>query len=196
MLWHRTVGGAEGNKMYDVHGPVDGPEDDDGTEQPYGDICVHHIFTPYTLTDMIKNPTNGWTNSTGNRILVGNYSYYPRQGEGGVGWAYLNNVSDCVGYTLAGYGALRTSGQDVFNRNGDFKGRYRTVCVFLYRHGNSGPSSGTIPATLNDSDPPSVARNNGGSDTVKDGVVVTLDSGVYKQSKNTNPDTTEAEGSV
>jgi len=193
--WNRTIAGFECNKMVEIHGPVDGPANDDGSNQPFGDICVHHIYNnpPYNIHDNLKNPINGWTNSSGNRVLVGNFSYYPRQGEGGLGWAWLNAVQDCVGYTMAGFGALRTAGQDVFNRNGDFKGRYRTVAPSMALAGYV-ICSGQVGALLNPTDPPSVLRNNGGSDTVKDGVVVTLDSGVDITSKRTNAETTEGEG--
>ena len=186
----RVIGGLEGSKMVEIFGPVNGPAND-AHDQPYGDMCIHHIFNnpPYNQADILKMPQNGWVNPSGNRLLVGNFSYYPRQGEGGIGWAWLNAMSDCVGYTLAGYGALRTAGQDVYNRNGDYKGRYRAGAS-----SNSLPYTGVVPGLpAGSSAPPSVTQNNGGSDTVKDGVIVTLDSGVDKKTTRVNPDTTEGE---
>lgn len=185
----RVVGGLAGDKMIEVFGPVNGPVTD-GVDQPFGDMCVHHIYNnpPYPDPDLLKLPPEGWTNPSGNRRLVGNFSYYARQGEGGLGWMWLNAVTDCSGYTLAGYGALRTPGQDVHNRNGDYKGRFRAGAA-------SAPSnySGMVqPIPPGSNQGPSIDANNGGSDTLRDGVVVTLDSGVDKKTTR-NQEQTEGE---
>ena len=181
--WDRAVGGLGGDKMVEIFGPVNGPNSDTD-EQPYGDMCIHHIFNnpPYP-DDLHKQPQNGWSNPSGNRRLVGNFSYYPRQGEGAVGWAYLNMQTDCVGYTLAGYGALRTFGQDVYNRNGDYRGRFRAGAASTPL-----PYEGVVqPIPDGSAAGPSIDMNNGGMDTLKDGVVITLDSGVDKKTaKNTD----------
>jgi prepilin-type N-terminal cleavage/methylation domain-containing protein len=191
-VFKRAIGGLAGDKMVEIFGPVNGPLSDD-IDQPFGDMCVHHIYNnpPYN-DDNLKMPINGWTNPSGNRRLVGNFSYYPRQGEGGMGWMWLNAQTDCVGYTLAGYGALRTAGQDVHNRNGDYKGRYRT----------SAASTGTLPYAgmvacipVGDLRGPSIDMNNGGMDTLRDGVIITLDSGVDKKTAKTS-DTTEGESAT
>jgi hypothetical protein len=95
-----------------------------------------------------------------------------------------------MGYTLAGYGAIRTTGQDVYNRNGNYKGRFRTEnCDIDCRGG----SFDDIPCICDTGLPPSAARNNGGSDTLVDGVIITLDSGVDKKSARVNVGITEGE---
>jgi prepilin-type N-terminal cleavage/methylation domain-containing protein len=182
----RVIGGFAGDKMVEIFGPVNGPNNDLDPDQPYGDMCVHHCFNnpPYP-DDLLKLPVNGWTNPSGNRRLVGNFSYYPRQGEGGLGWVYLNAQTDCSGYTMAAYGALRTGGQDVHNRNGDYKGRYRAGA-------STAPLSlqGVVqPIPPGSNQGPSIEFNNGGSDTLKDGVIITLDSGVDKKTTRTTDET-------
>jgi prepilin-type N-terminal cleavage/methylation domain-containing protein len=189
----RAVGGLAGDKMVEIFGPVNGPIGDE-QDQPFGDMCVHHIYNNpvYDDTQIEKTPPNGWTNPSGNRRLVGNFSYYPRQGEGGLGWMIMNAMTDTVGYTLAGYGALRTPGQDVHNRNGDFKGRYRACPASVNLTGYPG-YEGIVPAIpLNDTRGPSVEMNNGGMDTLRDGVIITLDSGVDKKTGKPS-DVTEGE---
>lgn len=179
----RAVGGLAGDKMVEVFGPVCGPD----SGPPFlGDIRVHHIYNnpPYP-EDNLKNPVNGWVNPSGNRRLVGNFSYYPRQGEGGYGWLWMNAQTDCVGYTLAGFGALRTPGQDVFNRNGDYKGRYRCGSA-----SHPAPWAGVVPPIpQGNNNGPSIEMNNGGMDTLRDGVIITLDSGVDKKTGKPNEQT-------
>ena len=194
--WWRYVGGRESNKMWEVFGPTF--IGSVGLCSNAGDIYVHHPFNnpPYDFEgDEWKEPPGGWVSPSGHYFLTGNFSYFPR---GDVGSSFIMNTgSDPIGYTIAGYGSIRTAGQDVYNRNGNYKGRYRTEsCVTDCR-----PVGGALPAPTdidcicegngNEGDPPSRIANNGGSDTVVDGVVITLDSGVDKKSTRVNVDTTE-----
>jgi prepilin-type N-terminal cleavage/methylation domain-containing protein len=189
----RIVGGRESNKMYEVTGPVfNFPSNH---SMPNGDLFVHHIFNnpPYnTQTDPNKNPqgTTPWRSPSGNKVLIGNFSYYPRNA---IANAFPWNAGGggVLGYTLAGYGALRTGGQDVYNRNGEYRGRFRTSNCELNCIGAT--LGGEIPCICSGSAPPSILANNGGADTIIDGVVITLDSGVDKSSKRTDSTTTEGE---
>jgi hypothetical protein len=188
----RIVGGRDSNKMYEVFGPTNKyPAANQGIN---GDMFVHHPFNnpPYNaLGDITKTPAGStpWRSPSGNKRLIGNFSYFPRNS---VSTAFPFNAfggGGVVGYTLAGYGALRTGGQDVYNRNGNYKGRYRTTDCANSCIGNSVP--GDIPCLCGSTAPPSMTANDGGSDTIIDAVVITLDSGVDKTSKATNADTTE-----
>jgi len=185
----RIVGGRESNKMYEVFGPVWLIT----IQSVQGDFFVHHMFNnpPYDVTDFEKTPPGGWSQPSGNTLLSGNFSYWPRSQEG---TAFpLTGKKDPQGYTLAGYGSVRTPGQDVYNRNGNYKGRFRTEPCNVDCAGNAYPED--VPCICNDEAPPSYAMNNGGSDTLADGVIITLDSGVDKASKRTNFGVTEGEAS-
>ena len=195
-VW-RIVGGRESNKMYECFGPdvlIFG-----GAQTLCGDWCVHHIFNnpPYDFEgDINKEPENGWVKASGNRVLVGNFAYFPRCQERSA--FTLTSAGDPVGYTLAGYGAVRTKGQDVYNRNGNFKGRCRTEpCQTDCRSGTD-VFPDDVPCICegngNAGSPPSIVANNGGSDTVPDGVVITLDSGTDKKSQKVDLENTEGEG--
>jgi len=183
----RVVGGAESDKMYEVFGP----SRHTNLQSIRGDAWVHHIFNnpPYLNSDPFKATTASgpveWNSPSGNGVLTGNFSYWPRQSDLGLGWPFVNARTPCVGYTLAGYGSIRTGGQDVYNRNGNYKGRYRTETC----DSECPPQSSAIadvPCLCNGPGgagaPPSIAANDGGSDTLIDGVVITLDSGVDKKS--------------
>jgi len=198
--WWRYVGGRESNKMWEVFGPTftGGPE----VCSNAGDIYVHHIFNkpPYQFeTDEWKEPPGGWLDPSGNEFLAGNFSYWPRAGVD-QSW-YLTPDPEVVGYTIAGYGSMRTAGQDVYNRNGNYKGRYRTEsCVTdCERVPQGSTGSGIlsyptdIPCLCDSGLPPSAEHNNGGSDTIIDGVIITLDSGVDKKSAKTDFSTTESD---
>jgi len=198
-LFVRIVAGRESNKMFEVFGPdcmIFG-----GAQGLVGDWCVHHIFNnpPYDQDgDINKEPINGWVKASGNRVLLGNFSYFPRCQERSAFTLY--DAGDPVGYTLAGYGAIRTKGQDVYNRNGNYKGRCRTEpCQTDCRTIAGDVFPDDIPCICagngNEGSPPSIVANNGGSDTIQDGVVITLDSGVDKKSQNVNTDSTEGAGS-
>jgi hypothetical protein len=192
---NRIVGGRESNKMVEVFGPTN--KFPSAWYAPNGDTWVHHIFNnpPYnTQTDITKEAqgTTPWRSPSGNKILIGNFSYWPRNSaEVGFAYNYMQGGA-AIGYTLAGYGALRTGGQDVYNRNGNYKGRYRTndCKVSCYPLGFPG---GDVPCLCGSSAPPSRTMNDGGSDTVIDGVVITLDSGTDKKSSRVNTDTTEGD---
>jgi hypothetical protein len=184
----RIVGGRESDKMYEVFGPVWLL----ANQSIAGDWNVHHIFNnpPYDQNDEFKEPVNGWTRASGNRVLTGNFSYWPR-GTKNTAWG-ITGASDPVGYTLAGYGSVRTKGQDVYNRNGNYAGRYRTEWCELDCQG--GGIFNDVPCICTGNAPPTVEANNGGSDTIVDGVVITLDSGLDKKSAKVGGDTTEGEG--
>jgi len=142
---------------------------------------------------MEKTPENGWISPSGNSVLVGNFSYFARRNPSDAGWEFINTYSECAGYTVAGYGSVRTGGQDVYNRNGNYKGRFRTEAC--YSDCRTPPAiSNDIPCICDEDMPPSAIQNNGGSDTIIDGVVVTLDSGVDKKSGRVNVGITEGEG--
>lgn len=188
--FYRIVGGRESNKMWECFGP-------DWTsplQTDCGDYFVHHIYfnPPYDFEgDMLKNPIDGWNNPSGNKFLTGNFSYWPRAGSEESAFG-LTGLPDVAGYTLAGYGSPRTPGSDVYNRNGNYKGRFRTescqLDCALNIYGDD------IPCICNTGAPPSRLSNDGGSDTVPDGVVITLDSGLDKKSNAANADVTENNG--
>jgi prepilin-type N-terminal cleavage/methylation domain-containing protein len=191
--WYRIVGGRESNKMYETFGPMwTGPS---FMCSNAGDIFVHHIFNnpEYDAEgDYQKNPPGGWRNPSGNSVLVGNFSYYARAGKGQN--FSLTSGGDPVGYTVAGYGSRRTPGQDVYNRNGNYKGRFRTEACYIDCRGDGGvyQANADIPCICDgDQSFPTISQNNGGSDSVADGVVITLDSGVDKKSARVNITTTE-----
>jgi hypothetical protein len=184
--------------MYEVFGPdalIQG-----GAQGLLGDWCVHHIYNnpPYLQdSDINKTPINGWVKPSGNRMLIGNFSYFPRCQERSA--FTLMDAGDPIGYTIAGYGAIRSKGQDVYNRNGNYKGRCRTEACQTDCRTGGGVWSDDIPclcaANGTEGQPPSISANNGGSDTIPDGVVITLDSGVDKKSARTDINSTEGEGS-
>jgi prepilin-type N-terminal cleavage/methylation domain-containing protein len=189
----RVVGGRESNKMYEVFGPQWMFPSNNSI--PNGDLFVHHIFNnpPYNASaDVNKNPVGStpWRSPSGNKVLIGNFSYYPRNAIT-TSFPWNAGAGGVQGYTLAGYGALRTGGQDVYNRNGNYKGRFRTSNCELACIGGVIP--GEIPCICSGNNPPSITANNGGADTIIDGVVITLDSGVDKSSKKTDNTTTEGE---
>jgi prepilin-type N-terminal cleavage/methylation domain-containing protein len=190
---NRIVGGRESNKMVEVFGP--GFKYPSANVPPNGDQFVHHIFNnpPYNNADLTKEaqgPTP-WRSPSGNRILVGNFSFFPRNSAvSGFAWNRIGGGA-VVGYTLAGYGSVKTGGQDVYNRNGNYKGRFRTTDCQANCDFGQGLPGGDIPCLCSSGQPPSRNRNDGGSDTIIDGVVITLDSGVDKSSKATNADSTE-----
>ena len=180
----RFVGGTDSRAMVEVFGPQYISKD----QTICGDFFVHHIFNdpPYDINDMRKENGVDWNTYSGNELLVGNFSYYPRQTYRGV-WHNPNEDGNeepiFDGYTLAGYGSIRTPGQDVFNRNGNYKDSYGG-------HNRTEPCEvgcsdqqvypGDIPCICpGDGNPePTMYKNNGGSDTLPDGVVLTLE-GVF-----------------
>jgi prepilin-type N-terminal cleavage/methylation domain-containing protein len=187
--YERIVGGRDANKMWECFGPVW----TSSLQSIAGDFWVHHIYDNPKYDrwgSETKDPPGGWTNPSGNKDLSGNFSYWPRaDSEQGSGWS-LTGLPDPAGYTLAGYGALRTAGQDVYNRNGNYRGRYRTEgCENDCR--DVGDIYPDIPCLCGSGNPPSRAQNDGGSDTVPDGVVITLDSGVDKKSARTDGENTQ-----
>jgi prepilin-type N-terminal cleavage/methylation domain-containing protein len=188
--FQRIVGGRESNKMYECFGP----NWTSPLQSIAGDWCVHHIYNnpPYDDEgDYFKEPPGGWSDPSGNRVLNGNFSWWPRGHIEGTAWG-LTGMPDPIGYTIAGYGAIRTAGQDVYNRNGNYKGRYRTETCNSECGGNN-IFGDDIPCLCNgvNGTVPSREMNDGGSDTVLDGVVITLDSGVDKKSGRVNVDSTE-----
>ena len=196
-LFTRFIGGRDSNKMAEIFGPTYTWYD----ASVSGEFFVHHIFNnpPYDVEIREKDITESgdqvdWNSPSGNTLLAGNFSYYPRPTDKD-GLFYTTSGADVFGYTLAGYGAVRTPGQDVYNRNGNYKGRYRTEpCTYDCAN----PAWELMPDDIecicegngNEGTAPNPNANNGGSDTLADGVVITLDSGVDSVSKRTNIGTT------
>lgn len=182
----RVIGGRQSDKMAEVFGPIWLL-----IQQSYaGDLWVHHIFNnpPYDFEGDIEKTPDSWNSPSGNQFLVGNFSYWPR-GDDGKAWG-VTGAGDALGYTIAGYGSVRTAGQDVYNRNGNYKGRYRTEPCEIDCPGNLYADT---PCLCGSNAAPSLAANDGGSDTILDGVVITLDSGVDKKSARTNVNLVEGE---
>jgi prepilin-type N-terminal cleavage/methylation domain-containing protein len=185
--YRAAIQGIDANKMVEIFGPPRFSTN----QSIIGDLYVHHMYDnpPYDDTQSLKNPPGGWVRPSGNKRLVGNFSYYVRGMEGTSTPIY--GFGDVLGYTLAGYGSLRNPAQDVYNRNGNYKGCYRTVaCTFQCIYGLV---FGEIPCLCSTGLPPSPVRNDGGSDTIPDGVIVTLDSGVDKKSSRVDYNTTEGD---
>ncbi len=182
--FQRVVGGTENETMAEVFGPppvqvfidigMGGdlyvippyPDPNPGLglweSDPYKDV--------WSDPDALKKP--------GSRLLVGNFSYYSRVTVNG--WLLANGAQDVNGYTLAAYGALGNLGWDVYDRNGNYFPAYRTAtCPFRNAFGGGAwlpcPSEGEA----NNHD-----RSRGGPDTLPDGVIIVLDSGVDKKSMN------------
>ena len=184
---YRVVGGRQSDKMYEVFGPIWMLD----IQSFAGDYYVHHIYNnpPYDFQgDLFKTP-DSWNSPSGNQFLVGNFSYFPR-GDEGTGWG-ITGAGEALGYTIAGYGSVRTPGQDVYNRNGNYKGRFRTEACEIDCQG--GVYGDDIPCLCGSGAAPSINANDGGSDTILDGVVITLDSGVDKKSARTNVNLVEGE---
>lgn len=196
----RYVGGKDSKAMVEIFGPTRYNAVGGGYQTWSGDFFVHHIFNnpPYNAeTDRRKENNVDWNMPSGNAVLVGNFSFWPRPNKENTCWAVINSRNDVAGYTLAGYGSVRTPGQDVYNRNGNYKGRYRTEpCTFdCARYGvGYGLNISDIPCICLPNDAgiePNPNQNNGGSDTLPDGVIVTLDSGVDQKTSRVNFLTTE-----
>jgi hypothetical protein len=192
-LTERYCGGSEGKLMVEIFGPQFL-----GDGQPIaGDFFVHHIFNdpPYTMRDSSKSTTAegdpvDFAAMSGNPWLVGNFSYYPWPRNDNLPWLSFDeddgtlSFAPVFGYTLAGYGSVKTQGMDVYNRNGNYKGRFRT----------EGCDTDCSPFAVFDDDVPCICpgdesrpshlQNNGGSDTLPDGVIITLDSGTTKATEN------------
>lgn len=184
--FERITGGRESNKMWECFGP----NWTSAEQQIAGDFFVHHIFNnpPYDWQgDYLKNPPGGWQSISGNSDLTGNFSYWPRGDNERSAWG-LNTMPETVGYTLAGYGSLRSSGQDVYNRNGNYKGRYRTEPCAI--DCPTDVYNDDVRCLCNSGAAPSRQTNDGGSDTIPDGVVITLDSGVDRKTGSPNQDIT------
>jgi prepilin-type N-terminal cleavage/methylation domain-containing protein len=177
----RHVGGKESNLMAEVFGPTyyHFP-----TQNVVGDWCVHHIYNNpayNTSSDLYKNPVGGWKNPSGNKFLTGNFSYFVRFGKDNFGApGFFRATSQIQGYSLAAYGGPRTTGSDVYNRNGNYKGRYRTETCIV-ECGGFGGYLPDVPCICTTGQAPNIGRNDGGSDTVPDGVVIVLDSGLDKK---------------
>jgi hypothetical protein len=179
--------------MYEAFGPCWWIWRGGTTQSIAGDYYVHHIFfnPRYDFeADMFKDPPGGWNSPSGNNMITGCFSYWPR-GEMNTCWA-ITGSSEVSGYTIAGYGSVRTAGQDVYNRNGNYKGRFRTESCEIDCSANL--YGDDVPCICTGTALPNIERNNGGSDTIMDGVVITLDSGVDKKSSRVNTSVTEGEG--
>jgi prepilin-type N-terminal cleavage/methylation domain-containing protein len=185
-FWDRIIGGQDGNLMVEAFGPA---YFHFNRQNVVGDWYVHHIyFNPEynTQSDLYKTPVDGWKDPSGNKFLSGNFSYFVRFGKDNFGAPGLfRATSQLQGYSLAGYGSTRTTGSDVYNRNGNYKGRFRTETCVVECGGFSGAAGGgyfpDIPCICGTGVAPNIGRNDGGSDTVPDGVVIVLDSGLDKK---------------
>jgi len=178
--WNRVVGGAENETMVEVFGPPPvwifiqkGLGGDLWVLPPYPDLTGDGLFSDEPTKDVWTNPDA--LKRPGNKQLVGNFSYFTRLNVNG--WLLLNGAHEINGYTLAAYGTLTNLGIDVYDRNGNYFPRYRTsVCPMDFGIGLPCPSSTSIPNSHD------VSR--GGPDTLPDGVIIVLDSGVDKKSEN------------
>ncbi len=191
----RFVGGDDSRSMVEVFEPQFIHTD----QEVSGDFFVHHIFNnpPYDINDMRKENGVDWNNPSGNELLVGNFSYFPRPEYSLDFWLVstpkgLSGFEDTAPYLLAGYGSVNTPGQDVYNRNGNYKGRFRTEPCWV-DCSDSPLYPDDIPCICpGDGDiEPTMYKNNGGSDTLPDGVVITLDGGVNRKTSAVNFSNTE-----
>lgn len=184
--WIRVVGGSENETMAEVFGPppcqlfIDKNLGGDlFVIPPYPDITGDGIWDPSGWEgekDVWNQPAN--LKTPGNRQLSGNFSYYSRVTVNG--WLLANGVPDVNGYTLAGYGTLRNLGQDVYDRQGNYAGSHRTApCPMRDAFGLSQMLGCPAEGEANNHD-----RSRGGPDSLPDGVIVVLDSGVDKKSQN------------
>ncbi len=165
------VGGTDNNLMVECLGPPIAQR-----LAMSGDLYVQPIY-PYTNT-FTKLPTT--YNEHGNQNLVGNFLYYTIFANPRHKWIYYNSTSEPAGYHLCAFGARLNTGMDVYDRNANWPGRFRTD--------NCGENILGLPCPSNPNDPNTSNSSFGGPDGIKDGVIVVLDSGA--DAKSTNVDDT------
>lgn len=160
------VGGAENNLMVEILGPPMAQR-----LAFSGDLYVQPIY-PFTDT-YAKLPTT--YNEHGNQTLVGNFLYYAFFANPEHKWIFYNFTSEPAGYHLCAFGARSNAGMDVYDRNANWPGRFRT------ENCNDGVGLG-LPCPSNPNDPNTTNSSFGGPDGIKDGVIVVLDSGADAKS--------------
>jgi prepilin-type N-terminal cleavage/methylation domain-containing protein len=166
------VGGTDNNLMVEILGPPIAQR-----LAMSGDLYVQPIY-PFTDT-FTKLPTT--YNDHGNQTLVGNFLYYAFFANPEHKWIYYNFTSEPAGYHLCAFGARANAGMDVYDRNANWPGRFRTAnCT-------DGVNLG-LPCPANPNDPNTSSSSFGGPDGIKDGVIVVLDSA--SDAKSTNVDDT------
>ncbi len=191
MLWYtnrvgttlpRLVGGDDNGKMVEVFGPppawifaMVGMGGDMRVIPPYPDLQnADGLWQNRGLKDV----TAAEYKQPGSRLLVGNFSYFARLNT--QCWVLWNGAHEVAGYTLAGYGALKNLGQDVYDRNGEYYPRMRVAtCALANYFGLQG-----LLLCQTDNSPNTLNQSRGGPDTRPDGVIIVLDSGVDKKSMN------------
>ena len=178
----RTVGGDDNTKMVEVFGPPPawifaevGLAGDMYVLPPYPDL---HTANGLWESPPDKDPTDEEFRQPGNRLLVGNFSYYPRLNT--QCWLLFNGAHEVSGYTLAAYGAFKNLGQDVYDRMGEYFPRQRAATCALANYFGLG----MLPCPTDPGEPNTRYQSRGGPDTQPDGVIIVLDSGVDKKSMN------------
>ncbi len=183
----RIVGGDDNTKMIEVFGPP--PAWIFAQVGMAGDMYVIPAYPDTVNADGLweGNPTKNVSaqglKEPGSRLLVGNFSYYTRLNA--MCWIVANSPHEVAGYTLAAYGTLKNLGQDVYDRNGEYYPRQRTVTCTMYQWLSYG-----LPCQTDPAQPNSLTISRGGPDTRPDGVVIVLDSGVDKKTMNSSDETT------
>ncbi|MCD6120118.1 prepilin-type N-terminal cleavage/methylation domain-containing protein [bacterium] len=168
-MTRNQVGGAENNLMVEILGPPIAQRITYG-----GDLYVQPIY-PYS-DNFTKLPTT--FNEHGNQTLVGNFLYYAFFANKNHKWIYYNRTSEPAGFHLCAFGSRSNAGMDIYDRNANWPGRYRTTnCT-------DADYFGQLPCPANPSDPNTQNASFGGPDGIKDGVIVVLDSGSDAKSTN------------
>ncbi len=186
--WWRYVGGYNNNLMVEVFGPPpvfifmfnQDPETSMAGDlyviPPYPDINGDGYWSNDPQKDAWRDPD--LLKTPGSPLLVGNFSYFTRLNTNG--WLLLNGAHEVNGYTLAAYGSLKNLGMDVYDRNGEYFPRQRTATCPM----NDLLMVGQLPCPDSPSDPNTHDASRGGPDSLPDGVIIVLDSGVDKKSTN------------
>jgi prepilin-type N-terminal cleavage/methylation domain-containing protein len=162
------VGGVNNNLMVEILGPPIAQRIAFG-----GDLFVQPI---YPFGDAYTKLPTTW-NEYGNNSLVGNFLYYAFFADPLHKWIYYNLTSEPAGYHLCGFGARASAGMDVYDRNANWPGRFRTTNC-------TDPPYLGLPCPTNPNTPNGINETRGGPDGIKDGVIVVLDSGADVKSTN------------
>jgi len=169
-MTRNQVGGVNNNLMVEILGPPMAQRIAYG-----GDLFVQPI---YPFNDPVSKLPYTW-NEHGNQTLVGNFLYYAYFANPLHKWIYYNFTSEPQGYHLCAFGARANTGMDVYDRNAEWPGKFRTTdCTDTLVLG--------LPCPTNPNDPNGIDYSRGGPDGIKDGVIIVLDSG--SDAKSTNVD--------